>query len=932
MPYMRGTTVLVLTLVLWASPAAAQPPEPPSAEDQSIQLFLQAVETSISSMDRRRWTDLLSVNADAVLASEFFVTMVPDGITRAVVKERDRAPLLGTLPGDGYRLITDIFIETGPRGRIATWSLDIRKPRGESGEPQPWRLVAMERLSAVEGLHRLALAADTQFTARALSVQSVDFELRLPAGEVFAAETSEGVTALVLLGNGVMRFAPEPREERGQVRIFAGRDELETPFTAALVRLNPKGYDALVEGGMLVKSPSIDLGALRRARTVFDEDIGNSFSLDLSDLSRDTWSLLPQPGDFVAEVRTRRHDKLTYARSTGEPEDVSLFQRARKRNISIYASEQKLATRGRFYNEDDLVEFDLLDYAVDATFTPARDWLEGRTRLRLRVQSFYLPAITLKLAESLTVNSVVSAEFGRLMFLRVRNQSAIVVNLPEPVTRGFTLTLDVSYQGRMTRQSISDDSVAVSADQQPPTRTRDFAVIDDLPLVPPEQNWLFSNRAQWYPQGTVTDYATGTIRVTVPSEYTVVASGVPAMGSPLVTGALPSGLGGQALFSFTVAQPVRYMSMVVSKLQRADAATVALDIVPDPAADTGGGPRSDPGEATPAATAAPAVGSRNTLALTVEANRRQETRGREALPTVAEIARLYASIVGDVPYDALTVAMVEADLPGGHAPAYMAVINNPPPASQLTWRNDPAAFSNFPEFFLAHEVAHQWFGQAVGWKNYHEQWLSEGFAQYFAALYARERRGESAFRDIVRQFRKWSIDTSDEGPIHLGYRLGHIKNEPRVFRALVYNKGAAVLHMLRRLLGDEVFFAGVRRFYREHRFQKAGSADLRAALEAESGGDLERFFERWVYDSGIPRIRYSTTVSPDAVLVRLEQGTDLYDLPVTVTVLFTDGRVHEEVIRLTDATAEAHIPVQGGVRTVEINQDGAALAHFERMR
>ena len=67
-----------------------------------------------------------------------------------------------------------------------------------------------------------------------------------------------------------------------------------------------------------------------------------SFNLDLSDLSRDIWSLLPQPGDFVAEVKTRRFDDLTYARSSGEAEDVTLFQRGRKRNISAYASEQKL--------------------------------------------------------------------------------------------------------------------------------------------------------------------------------------------------------------------------------------------------------------------------------------------------------------------------------------------------------------------------------------------------------------------------------------------------------------------------------------------------------------------------------------------------------------------------------------------------------------
>ena len=104
-------------------------------------------------------------------------------------------------------------------------------------------------------------------------------------------------------------------------------------------------------------------------------------------------------------------------------------------------------------------------------------------------------------------------------------------------------------------------------------------------------------------------------------------------------------------------------------------------------------------------------------------------------------------------------------LPGGHAPGYFAMINNPPPMTPFTWRNDPATFQNFPEFFMAHELAHQWFGQAVGWKNYHEQWLSEGFAQYFAALYAKERRGEAAFRDILRQFRRWTLDDSDQGPV-----------------------------------------------------------------------------------------------------------------------------------------------------------------------
>ena len=258
------------------------------------------------------------------------------------------------------------------------------------------------------------------------------------------------------------------------------------------------------------------------------------------------------------------------------------------------------------------------------------------------------------------------------------------------------------------------------------------------------------------------------------------------------------------------------------------------------------------------------------------------------------------------------------------------MMNNPPPVAPFNWRNDPASFQGFPEFFLAHELAHQWFGQAVGWKNYHEQWLSEGFAQYFAALYAKEKRGENAFRDVLRQFRRWAIEDSDQGPVYLGYRLGHIKGESRVFRALVYNKGAAVLHMLRRLIGDEAFFAGVKRFYADNRFRKAGTDDLRKAMEAASGRDLARFFERWIYDNGIPRLRYSTAVEGQELIVRFEQTGDIYDVPVTVAVTYTDGKVAEFIVPVNDAVNVGQLALTGAVRSIEVNPDGAAVAMIEK--
>jgi hypothetical protein len=930
---MRGAWI-ALALVLSTVTASAQPVTPPSAEDLSIQAFLQAIEASVSAMDRQRWADLLSGTANREQALEFFDAGVPAGVTRVVVKERDRSPLAGTLPGNGYQLLVEVFIETGPRGRIATWNIDIRKPPGEAEDRQPWRISGLDQLSSVEGLHLLSLDSRKQYAARNLVLRSVDFEVRLPVGQVFVAETEDGVTALVLLGDGTMVFSPRPKEERGQVRIFAGADTLEASFNAAFLRLNPFAFAQLAIDTML-RPAVVEPRALRRAQQVFADEISNSFSLDLSDLSRETWSLLPQPGDFVAEVRTRRYDRLTFARSSSEPEDVSLFQRARKKNIALYASEPKLASRGQFYDEDDLVEYDVLDYAVDAAFSPGRQWMDGRTHIKLRVRAFALGALTLKLADSLTVNSIVSEEFGRLLFLRITNQNAFVINLPEPVSRGFELNLHVSYQGRLEDQSINDDSVGVVADgqggqgQSSSGSSRGVDQPADLPIVPPEDYWLFSNRAQWYPQGQVTDYATAVLRITVPEGYAVVASGVQASGSPVLVGMQMQGQQGRALFTFTAPQPLRYLSMVVSRMQRVDAATVVVDItVPDKVQIQSAGDLKSQLKAL----AIPPVGGRNTVALTVDSNRRQEGRGRDAVPVIADIIRLYASIVGDVPYDALNVAMVEANLPGGHAPGYAAVINNPLPTTPFTWRNDPASFSNFPEFFLAHELAHQWFGQAVGWKNYHEQWLSEGFAQYLAALFARERRGDGAFRDVLKQFRRWSLDESSEGPIYLGYRLGHIKGQSRIFRALVYNKGALVLHMLRRFVGDEAFFAGLRRYYKERRFRKAGTDDLRAAMEAESGRNLSRFFERWVFDSGIPRVRYSTVANGESATVRLEQFGEGYDLPITVTVQYADGRVQEEVVILSDPSLDAHIPLSGPVRSVEVNQDHAALAIFERVK
>ena len=166
---------------------------------------------------------------------------------------------------------------------------------------------------------------------------------------------------------------------------------------------------------------------------------------------------------------------------------------------------------------------------------------------------------------------------------------------------------------------------------------------------------------------------------------------------------------------------------------------------------------------------------------------------------------------------------------------------------------------------------------------------------------------------------------SDQGPVYLGYRLGHLKGDGRIFRALVYNKGASVLHMLRRMLGDDVFFRALRRFYAEHRFQKAGTDDLSKAFEQESG-QLARDILRWL-DLGqdLPTLSASHTTPPDGSRPSPSTSTSpaahVFDFPVTVSLIYADGSADDVVVTSIRRRSRRSLPLKKRLRSVEVNRD-----------
>ena len=895
--------------------------------------FVSRLQQLVLESDIEGYIGLLTSTAAQDEAREFAEDTFRKGIDASAVQVRFLLPLDNMPEGSGYELTVEVFTEQGAQGRLQTWRMDVTRTVDQNGNLD-WRVAAQQLIDDFDELIHLSLDPNVHFDAANLVVASEDMTLQMSEGTAFVVRTAKGgVTGLVLIGNGLMTFSPEPEAERGQVRILTGgNNTLETEFSEVFVRVNPVMFAYRVSTATLIERQNTS-SDFDRAQELFNDFAPLSYAVDLSDLSDNTWSLIPSAGSFIAEIRTDRYGTLTYSQVQNNVEDITLFERETQRIISLYSSTQKRAAHGRYYNDD--IAYDILNYEIDASFTPSGAtqesflsrprlrgcFIDGTARLAIRVTGQNLSTLTLRLADELDVHSVVSSEFGPMLFLRMRDQNNLIISLPQDATTGTEFTIELSYSGLLEAPTLEENWIGLQRHLYAGVSRQPYG---ESPFGIGTPRYVYSNSSYWYPQATTSDYATATMDLSVPHDYGIIASGEPAENNPPLWTESNTRNTVQRRYRFVTTQPARYLSCVISQFV-ADA-TTARDITFEHQTDTPQPQRSGV--------------SYNNLSLNVRANARNQEHVGMHYQDTADILKFYGSLIGDVPYPTFTLVLTDAILPGGHAPAYFAVLNQPLPMASgrmLSWRNDPVAFSSFPTFFVAHELAHQWWGQAVGWKNYHEQWLSESLAQYFAALYAEHRNGKEIFTEVLSQMTQWSLRYSDRGPVYLGNRLGRLDGDPRIFRALVYNKGAMVLHMLRRTIGDEIFFNSLRRFYNEHRFTKAGTNDLILAFETESGRSLTDFFEQWIHETTLPKITftYRTEASianeQDKVdtILRFEQQKPPFELPVTVNLHYRNGESDSVVVLISEPLTEVRIPLRWQLQDVEVNGDGAALVEIE---
>jgi aminopeptidase N len=288
---------------------------------------------------------------------------------------------------------------------------------------------------------------------------------------------------------------------------------------------------------------------------------------------------------------------------------------------------------------------------------------------------------------------------------------------------------------------------------------------------------------------------------------------------------------------------------------------------------------------------------------------------------VGEIVQLFSTLVGPFPYEKLAHLQSSTRFGG---------MEN---ASAIFYADGGFRRGTMRDGVVAHETAHQWFGDAVTERDWPHLWLSEGFATYFAALWTRAARGDSAFRGDMATIRRTVLADTEfvaRRPV-----IDTVEtNLMELLNANSYQKGGFVLHMLRDQVGEGAFFSALKEYYRKNRHSTAVTDDLQAEMEGASKQQLGWFFDEWLRKPGYPTVQASWRYDADhhETVIDLAQAGPFgaYEFPITVAAVDSAGALHRANGRMkpNGGAIQLRIPTATPPASIMLDPDVELLAVF----
>jgi hypothetical protein len=776
------------------------------------------------------------------------------------------------------RVYLQVFYQNDQSAMLEIWQA---LPVEEEGR---WRIGEKIILGNVTKLYKVLLPSSRVERAARFEVAHQDIALSFENATIYYDNLPDVETALIVIGDGRLRFSPSSEIERHQLSLRYGTSVLEDRLEWAYLRFSNDFFRNRVK--IAGTQPSLPLSDATRAQAnsayaLFSRRYTESFTIRNS-LTDELLSFLPQGDQVVFDFKAKRSGELTYIYSPFSEEEIHFIGRDPDRVINLYSPETSGETGKRMY-----VTFgqkvDVVGYEIDVDFQPSTLRLSARARVDIAARFDSVDSLNFNLHSDLDILKVFDRDGRELFYTQDKSRSLLYIYLLRPLEKGVTSSVEVYYRGRL--KPLVQTADVLSGGQL--NETISFAGTRF-------ETYLYSLADLWYPAPSGEDFFQAKVRIIVPPGYSCIANGIPTDQGKVNGFSRVTSLDkvGNPYFGFETKAPVKYLSFIVGRFSPIT---------------NGHGPES-------------AVPVQALVATGLRAPR------RSLLDDAKKILQAFESWFGSYPFERLTVIDRPWVTAGGHSPASFIVLNELPrsPDSPLMAEVEgPVNLGRWKEAYLAHEIAHQWWGQGVTCATYRDQWLSEGLAQFASALFLRQTQGEDVFRSILKKFARWTVKKSKWGPITLGVRLSQVDYD--AYQALVYNKSALAMGMILDLVGEDAFFRGLRDFFAAFRGRAARTSNFVKVMSTAAGRDLQPFFDKWFDSYVLPTVLVAPSVAKEGDGVtarfRVTQVGPSFVFPLWVS-WEENGKVVRRRLDVDAAVKEFEFPCGAHPAKIKIDPDG----------
>ena len=445
--------------------------------------------------------------------------------------------------------------------------------------------------------------------------------------------------------------------------------------------------------------------------------------------------------------------------------------------------------------------------------------------------------------------------------------------------------------------------------------------------------YAVSARGTWYPHHG-TQFATYSMRFRHARKLTVVASGE-------ITGERATENPLEVVSEFGSNVPLRFVGFNVGEYKRSTVERHGLkvEMYANQAVETALAPRRQELLVVPTLgpmQRGPARRGMETLAPAPSPSPAQEIA--RLAGEVADAYEFFAAKLGPPPLKTLSVSPIPGTFGQGFPGLiYLSTLSYLDPRDRPPSTDDAYQRVFFSDILVAHEVAHQWWGNQVASSSYQEEWMMEALANYSALMLLEKRKGVKVLDQVLDGYRQHLLTKTKAGktidsvgPIRLGLRL-ESSEAPEAWRVITYEKGTWILHMLRRRLGDaawEQLLGKIVREYQGRRLSAAGFLQEAARLLPKGDVDpkLENFAGTWISGTGIPTLKLAGSKVLGQGTIEQSEVDEDYSLDVPVEIVYRGGKTETQWIRTDGTSTPYRLKLNGVAVKVTLDPQNAVLA------